>query len=310
MANSRVCYERFFYILLRSWLAFLFGIITIGSFWYGCYAAVSHFAPGGAQFFKIALMIAVPIILLLLLFNEWLVCVSASAKRLKTKTDCPRLWQAVRRVSPWYAVGPMPRVYLLPDKGRNALSFGWGLPGFSAVGATQGLLDNLDDEELASVMAHEVGHAINKDILVSMTMTFSVMILALTGYLLMEIAPTSSSKSQDETGKSSSPFGAIICVVIGGLLYYAGRLVGLLLQAFVSRQREYAADAFSVAIIGSGQPLASALKKIAENPTIGSKKIGAALGFLCTDDPVPDDLLAFHPKLENRLAQLRFLEGE
>jgi len=92
-------------------------------------------------------------------------------------------------------------------------------------------------------------------------------------------------------------------------MYLFGRLFGQILQLFVSRQREYAADASSSKIMGTSRHLASALKKIIKNPNIGSENVGAAMGFLCTADPEPTDLFSTHPNMEKRLTALADLES-
>jgi len=94
---------------------------------------------------------------------------------------------------------------------------------------------------------------------------------------------------------------------VGILLYVVGRILGYVLQMFVSRQREYAADA-AAKTVGASRPLISALEKIMSNPGIGSESAGAALGFMCTADPEPSDVFATHPAPEKRLAALRALE--
>ena len=190
----------------------------------------------------------------------------------------------------------------------NAISFGWGLPFFSAVGATKGLVDDLSQEELEAVMAHEVGHILNKDILISMAMAVTVMMMATTGWLLLRLGPYGG-RSRSSRGKNGA-VALLVLLAVGGTMYIFGRLLGIVLQAFVSRQREYAADATSARIMGSSDPLISALQKVTGRAYIGaSPAVGAAVGFLCTADPEPSDVMATHPSLERRIRALEKLES-
>ncbi len=291
-------------VWLKSWLSFGLALALLSGIWYSCYWMVAKYAGNHLLCFKIGGRGAIILGILLLIFNEPIVKISMRAKRIKKREECFKLWDAVQRATPLYA-RPMPRIYLVPERGMNAFSFGWGLPFFSAVGATEGIVDNLSDNELAAVMAHEIGHVVNKDILVSMTMTISVMMMALTGWLLLRFGSDFHSR-RGRSDKGAVTF--LIIIAAGFILYVFGRLLGIILQMFVSRQREYAADATAARLMGRSQPLISALGKIIGCPHIGSNAIGAAFGFLCTADPNPDDLMSTHPTPSNRIKALERLE--
>ena len=139
-----------------------------------------------------------------------------------------------------------------------------------------------------------------------MFMTFTVMVMALTGWLLLRVAPFSSSGRSSSSGKGGG--AVLIAILVGGGMYLFGRLFGLILQNFVSRQREYAADAKSARIMGTPKPLMSALEKICGNPSVGTSTVGAACGFLCTADPDPSDMFSTHPSMPKRLRALQALE--
>lgn len=296
-----------FFVWIRSWLAFAIALLLLGLVWYGCYWIVANYAGRYVCYFKWGAIVAICFGAVMLIFNEPLVVWITGCKRIREKSGCPRLWDAVHSVTTWHA-RPVPRIYLCPEHGMNAFAFGWGLPGFSAVAATQGAVNGLSYDELSAVMAHEVGHIINKDILVSFVMTISVMIMALTGWMILRCTPYSSGRSSSkDSGKGA--LALLLVLIVGAIMYFFGRLLGLILQMFVSRQREYAADAASARIMKSPYPLISALQKIADNPRIGSTEKGAALGFMCTADPEPDDMMATHPSVSNRVKALRNLES-
>ncbi|HWQ59779.1 MAG TPA: M48 family metalloprotease [Candidatus Fimivivens sp.] len=310
-SGSRVKWYRWLIVWINSWGAFLTGIVLMAGLWYGAYWLLENYANGSLKYFRWGAYIALGIVTLLLVLNEPLVRFSMDAKRIKRREGNPRLWDAVVKATPWQA-RPLPRIYVISGAGLNAISFGWGLPFFSAVGATEGLINELSEDELSAVMAHEVGHIINRDILVSMTMTLLVMIMAFTGWLLENIAVHDGSdnrRSSDDDDKKDAVLIWLLILVVGVVMNRAGRAVGVILQAFVSRQREYAADATGSRIVGTSAHLKSALRKIVKNPAIGSRKAAAAIGFLCTADPAPDDVLATHPSIENRLRALDMLEA-
>jgi heat shock protein HtpX len=305
--RSHVKFIRSVFVVLRSWIAFIMAMALIGAFWYLCYWLVDRYADKNIIYFKIGAWTAGILGLIMLVFNELIVVLTMRCRRVRSRNDCPELWDAVQAVTPWYA-HPVPRIYIDDSNGMNAFAFGWGLPFFSAVCATRGAVERLSQSELEAVMAHEVGHIINKDILVSTAMAISVMMMAYTGWFLLRFGTGGRSSRSSSDSKGKAALAILVVFLVGGLLYIVGRLIGFILQLFVSRQREYAADATSARIIGSPRPLMSALRKIIGSPRIGSTEAGAAFGFLCTADPEPDDLMSTHPEPSNRLSALEALE--
>jgi len=293
-------------VWLRSWAAFIVAVAMLLLVWAGGWLLVARFAPAGLTYFTVGSFGALILGAVMLILNEPIVVWSMGAKWIRRREDNPKLWDAVKRATPWH-LWPGPRIYVLPSRGMNAISFGWGIRGLSAVGATQGIIRELNDDELASVMAHEVGHILNKDILVSMIMTIMVMMMAFTGWLLLRLGPYSSS-SRSSSKRSNGATALLVIILVGFAFYGFGRLLGMILQMFVSRQREYAADAKGSRIMGSSRPLASALRKISGNPSMGNRTANAAFGFLCTADPDESDLMATHPNMRKRLAALEWLE--
>lgn len=306
--ENRVKWYRWLLTWMESWLAYFFGMISLIAVWSGCYWVVVNYAGEYVSYFKWGAYIAGGACALMLVFNEPLVYFSMDLRRVRKREDCPELWDAVTNVTPWHA-RPLPRIYLIPDSGMNAISFGWGIPFFTAVGATTGLIKRLNQDELEAVMAHEIGHVINKDILITMIMAFTTMVMATTGWLLWRLGPFAGGDSKDSSDNSSGGLvGLLIALAIGAVLYGFGRILGAIMQAFVSRQREYAADATSARIVGSSEPLKSALRKVVANPSIGSGVSTSLIGFLCTADPDPGDVLDTHPSLEKRIRALDALQ--
>ncbi len=146
---------------------------------------------------------------------------------------------------------PMPRVYVIPDMSPNAFATGRN-PQHAAVAATEGILRLLTEEDLEGVMAHELAHVRNRDILISSvaaTIGAAIMMLA---HMAQFAAIFGGGRSDDRGG---SPLALLATALIAPLA--AG-----LIQAAISRQREFAADRAGAAIAGSPNGLADALRKL------------------------------------------------
>jgi heat shock protein HtpX len=147
---------------------------------------------------------------------------------------------------------PMPKVYVIPDQSANAFATGRN-PQHAAVAATEGIIRLLSREELAGVMAHELAHVKHRDILISSvaaTIAAAIMMLARMAQFASFFG--GHSRSDDE---GSNPL-----VLLVGI--FVAPLAAMLIQAAISRSREFGADAGGAAIAGSPMGLASALRKI------------------------------------------------
>lgn len=195
---------------------------------------------------------------------------------------------------------PMPRVYIMDNPQPNAFATGRN-PENAAVAATTGLLQLLDREEIAGVMAHELAHIRNRDTLVmtlTATIAGAISMLANFGMLL------GGSRSRE------NPFGPIGVI----LLVILAPLAAMIVQMAISRTREYGADRGGAEISGNPLALASALAKIAgtarqiENR---SAEANPATAHLFIINPLSgarmDNLFSTHPNTENRIAELKKL---
>ncbi len=199
---------------------------------------------------------------------------------------------------------PMPKVYVIDSPQPNAFATGRN-PENAAVAATTGLLRSLSREEIAAVMAHELGHVRNRDTLtMTITATIAGAISMLANFALF-FGGTGSREN-------NNPLGAI-AVIVAALV---APIAAMLVQMAVSRTREYSADRAAAEITGEPSQLASALMKIqnaARQVPNPAAERNPAMAHLFIINPLSgarmDNLFSTHPSTENRIAALRAMEG-
>jgi heat shock protein HtpX len=148
---------------------------------------------------------------------------------------------------------PMPKVYVIPDPSPNAFATGRN-PSHAAVAATEGILRLLDQRELEGVMAHELAHVKHRDILISSvaaTMAAAIMMVA----RMAQFAAIFGGGSRDDREGGSNPIALLATIILAPL-------AAMLIQAAISRSREFGADRGGAEIAGSPYGLVDALKKL------------------------------------------------
>lgn len=238
------------------------------------------------------------------LFQYWiagaLAVMMSGAKEIQ-KADNPRLWNVVENLAIQDGL-PMPRVYIVNDPAPNAFATGRN-PKNARVAATTGLLDIMDDDELQGVMAHEMSHVKNYDILVS-TIVFGL--VSAIG-MIADIALRMMWFTGGNRNKDSEEAGLILLVVglVAGILAW---LIGPLVSAAVSRQREYLADASGAETTRYPEGLAKALEKLQAYGRPMRVK-SSATAHMWISDPikpsVAERLFSTHPPLAKRIERLR-----
>ncbi|MCS6550581.1 M48 family metalloprotease [Curtobacterium flaccumfaciens pv. flaccumfaciens] len=218
----------------------------------------------------------------------------------------PRLWRTVENLA--IATGmPMPRVFVIPDPSPNAFATGRD-PEHAVVAATTGLLELMDDQELQGVMAHELGHVRNYDIRVS-TMVFGLVVaVGLIADVLLRISIFSGLSGgrnrNSDNGGSANP----VLLIAGIVAVIVAPIAAAGVQAAVSRQREYLADATGAMTTRYPEGLARALEKLGEYGRPMQTQ-NSAMAHLWIADPmrpgVMDRLFSTHPPLPDRIARLR-----
>ena len=149
---------------------------------------------------------------------------------------------------------PMPKVYVIPDASPNAFATGRN-PQHAAVAATEGIMRLLTREELAGVMAHELAHVKHRDILISSVAATIAAAIMMVARMAQFAAMFGGGSRSDEEGGGSNPLALLVGI-------FVAPLAAMLIQAAISRSREFVADAGGAKIAGSPMGLASALRKI------------------------------------------------
>jgi heat shock protein HtpX len=170
-----------------------------------------------------------------------------------TRDQAPRLYSIVERLTQRTGL-PMPKVFVIPTESPNAFATGRN-PQHASVAVTQGILGLLSDEELEGVLAHELGHVRNRDILISSvaaTIAGAITVLARMGSWG---AMFGGYGSRDDRDRGGGGIGALLMLILAPI-------AALLIQMAVSRSREYAADETGAHITGNPYALASALSKL------------------------------------------------
>ncbi len=210
----------------------------------------------------------------------------------------PRIYEIVERLAKKANV-PVPKIYMIPTDSPNAFATGRN-PNHASVAVTRGILDICDDEEIEGVLAHELGHVRNRDILTSAIVATLAGAITFIGRMVFwgEMFGFGGGGGDREGGALS----ALAMMILAPL-------AAILIQLAISRSREYQADATGAKITGNPQGLARALKKIDEwskrvpmrvSPTTAHLYICAPL----TGREMFSNLFSTHPPIKKRIERL------
>lgn len=202
---------------------------------------------------------------------------------------------------------PMPNVYVIEDNQPNAFAIGMK-PENSSVAITTGLLNRLNRSEIEGVIAHEIAHIQNYDSRLKVT-TFALgSFLILVGHVLFRStrwSAMSGRRRRSSNDSDSGPNAALIGFLMGALILVFGQVFSTLIQMWVSRNREYLADATAAEITRNPQALASALQKISGmEPSQVADSSMSAMYFYNPFKRTGDSLWSTHPSTENRIKAL------
>lgn len=220
-----------------------------------------------------------------------------------TREEAPELYGIVEGLTARAGL-PMPKLYIIPTESPNAFATGRN-PEHASVAVTQGILKILDRNELEGVLAHEMSHVRNRDILISsIAATLAGAIMYLAHMARFAAMFGGASRDRDEEGGGGA-LGLLVAAIVAPI-------AAMLIQLAVSRSREYGADSTGAHLVGNPYGLASALEKIQKysqripldaapqtahlfivNPLAGE----SAWGFI-------SNLFSTHPPIEKRIARL------
>jgi heat shock protein HtpX len=205
-----------------------------------------------------------------------------------------RLYEIVSRLAE-RANLPQPRCYVIPQDSPNAFATGRG-PDHAAVAATEGILRTLNDEELAGVLGHELAHVKHRDILISsVAATLAAAIMMLARFAMFF------GGSRDDREGGGNPIALIAMMVLAPI-------AAILIQAAISRSREYDADAGGAAIAGGPSGLVSALRKIESASRAVPMDANPATAHMFIIKPFSSQglmgLFSTHPPTERRIQAL------
>jgi heat shock protein HtpX len=214
------------------------------------------------------------------------------------EAEAPGVYRIVRGLATKAGM-PMPKLYLIPSEAPNAFATGRS-PHHAAVAVTEGILRIMDERELEGVLAHELSHVLNRDVLISTvaaTVAGAISMLAnMAQWGLMF------GGSRDDEGRSTNPIALLLTVILAPI-------AAMLIQMAVSRSREYQADASGAQMTRNPAGLASALAKLGQATRMVPMDANPATAHLFIVNPLSGralaNLFATHPPLEDRIARLR-----
>jgi heat shock protein HtpX len=233
-------------------------------------------------------------------FSDKIALASSGAQPV-SREEMPRLYQVMERLAA-KAQLPMPKLYVIPQEAPNAFATGRN-PSHASVAVTAGLMDLMNDDELEGVIAHELSHVRNYDILITSiaaTLAGAITMIASMGRWAMIFGGFGGSRDENRNG------GGLAAL----LMLLVAPIAALLIQLGISRQREFSADASGVQMVGHANGLISALEKLGAynaripmnvSPTTASLFIVAPL----TAGQVLSGMFSTHPPLSERIAVLR-----
>ena len=211
-----------------------------------------------------------------------------------TAQEAPELYAIVANLAQRAGL-PMPRIAIIPEDTPNAFATGRN-PDHAVVACTEGLMRLMSRTELEGVLAHELGHVKNRDILIGSMASVLAQAIMFLSRMALYVTP------RDEEGRANPLAGILIAIF--------GPLAAILLQMAISRSREYMADAFAAEITGRPDQLASALERLeAFNHRIPMHHVEPATAHMMIVNPLSGgglmSLFSTHPPIQARIERLR-----
>jgi len=262
-------------------------LLAIGQLW------------GGRNGLTFALVLAAVMNLGSYFFSDKIALAMSGAQPV-SREEGPRIYSIVERLAAKANI-PVPRIYLIPTDSPNAFATGRN-PNHASVAVTRGILELCDDQEIEGVLAHELGHVKNRDILISAvvaTIAGAITLIARMVYWGEIFGGFGGGRDDNRRGGALSAVAMMI----------VAPLAATLIQLAISRSREYEADATGAQITGNPQGLARALEKIDQWSKRLPMQVSPSMAhlFICqplTTGEIFTSLFSTHPPIRKRIERL------
>jgi heat shock protein HtpX len=256
-------------------------------------------AIGGQQGMLVAFVLALVMNFFSYWFSDKIVLAMYGARPIE-ESQAPGLFAVVRRLATRAAI-PMPRIYLIPTDTPNAFATGRN-PDHAVVAVTEGIMRILDQDELEGVLAHELSHVKNRDVLISTIAATLAGAITYLAHMAQWAAMFGGGARSDDDEGGASPFAMILMAIIAPI-------AAMLVQLAVSRAREFQADASGARLAGRTWGLAKALEKLEMASRVAPMPANPATAHLFIVNPLSGQalmrLFSTHPPIEERVARLR-----
>ena len=217
-----------------------------------------------------------------------------------TEAEAPELYGIVHDVA-LRAGMPMPRVYIIPTETPNAFATGRN-PEHAVVAVTEGILRLMNREELEGVLAHEISHVKNRDILISSVAATLAGVIMMLANMARWAAIFGGYGGRDREEEGGGMLGLLLTMILAPI-------AAMLIQMAISRSREYMADSTGAKTVGNPLGLASALAKLSRANEIAPMEARPETAHLFIVNPLSGrslaNLFSTHPPIEERIARLR-----
>lgn len=231
-------------------------------------------------------------------YSDKLALMASGAKPVSKQQE-PELYKMVEDLAHKMNI-PMPKLYKTPEQQANAFATGRN-PEHASVAVTEGIMQTLSKEELKAVLAHELGHVKNRDILIA---SVAAVLASAISFIANMSLWGGFGRSNDE--EDNNPLAGILGLVVALLIPIGASLI----QLAISRQREFAADETGAKLMGSGKPLAKALLAIHDSTRRSPMQTNPAFSSLYIDNPLGGaggrmiNLFSTHPPVSERVKRL------
>ncbi|MGH7356505.1 MAG: zinc metalloprotease HtpX [Candidatus Rokuibacteriota bacterium] len=256
---------------------------------------------GGAFGGRSGMLVALVFALLMNFFSYWFsdrIVLAMYGAQPVSEAEAPALHALVRRLATKAGI-PMPRIYVIPNDTPNAFATGRN-PAHAAVAVTDGIMRVLSPDELEGVLAHELAHVLNRDVLIGTIAATLAGAITYLAHMAQWAAMFGGRRDDDEGG--TNPIAALILAIVAPF-------AAMLVQLAVSRSREFQADATGAQLAGRASPLAQALGKLEMASQAVPMDASPATAHLFIVNPLSGGsvlrLFSTHPPIQERIARLR-----